>query len=356
MFETLNDRGLKASQADILKNYFFSRAGGSRLSEVQIAWNATSSSIEAIYDDEDDRLVLYLRHFWITTHGPTKDRELAASMKKEINNETKTLQFVFDVRDATDDYLAVWLHSSGKWAQGYKSSSRKSIQALAEHLKVEQIRPLLFAVARKFDPVEADKALRLFVSWSVRFLVFGGRGGLLDRQYSLRAQDVGTGKITKARDLREAMKDYVPTDREFEEAFATARVSRPYLARYYLRAMDRTLKDDPEPEFVHNEDESEINLEHVLPLASSKNWLVDEGDALTARKLLGNMVLLSASKNMKLGNLSFEDKKAIYAESSYLITQQVATYPKWTIDDIRHRQAGLARIAVKTWPLTLAEK
>lgn len=27
IFETLNDRGLKASQADILKNYFFSRAG-----------------------------------------------------------------------------------------------------------------------------------------------------------------------------------------------------------------------------------------------------------------------------------------------------------------------------------------
>ena len=82
----------------------------------------------------------------------------------------------------------------------------------------------MFAVARSFDPIETDKAFRLFVSWSVRFLIYGGRGGMLDTQYSLRAQDVGTNRITTARELRDAMKEYVPVDAEFEEAFATARV------------------------------------------------------------------------------------------------------------------------------------
>jgi len=55
------------------------------------------------------------------------------------------------------------------------------------HLRVQQIRPLMFAVSRHFSNTEADKAFRLFVSWSVRFLIYGGRGGMLDTQYSLRA-------------------------------------------------------------------------------------------------------------------------------------------------------------------------
>ncbi len=50
--------------------------------------------IETLGEDDDDRVVLYLRHFWVTAHGPTKERELAAAIKREISNETKTLQFV----------------------------------------------------------------------------------------------------------------------------------------------------------------------------------------------------------------------------------------------------------------------
>jgi hypothetical protein len=33
------------------------------------------------------------------------------------------------------------------------------------------------------------------VYWSVRFLIVGGRGGLLDRNYSLRAQEVSKQTI-----------------------------------------------------------------------------------------------------------------------------------------------------------------
>jgi hypothetical protein len=92
IFETLNDRGLRASQADILKNYFFSKSGN-RLAEAQMMWNSITTAIEALGDDENERLVTYLRHYWVTTHGPTKDRELAAKIKVEITGETKTLQF-----------------------------------------------------------------------------------------------------------------------------------------------------------------------------------------------------------------------------------------------------------------------
>ena len=162
--------------------------------------------------------------------SPTKERELAKAIRTEITGETKTLTFLAAASTAVEAYVALWSSKHTFWTR-HRASTRHSVDTIANHLRVEQIRPLMFAVALEFDPVEAEKAFRLFVSWSVRFLIYGGRGGMLDEQYSRRAQEVGTGRITKARELRDAMERYVPSDAEFEAAFATARVSRAHLAR-----------------------------------------------------------------------------------------------------------------------------
>ena len=117
-------------------------------------------------------------------------------------------------------------------------------------------------------------------------------------------------------------------------------MSRPHLARYYLRALDKTLKRDPAPEYVANEDEREINLEHVMPLQPSAEWDIDEEAGQIAQRLLGNMVLLKASENSSLGNKSFDEKKKVYKESAYAITNPVAKYKHWTLDEIRQRQGN----------------
>jgi hypothetical protein len=364
MFETLNDRGLKASQADILKNYFLSRISQSRLTEAQMMWNTISNTVYALEldkesdDDSDndrasDRLVTYIRHLWITTHGPTKERELAAQIRLDVNNEVRTFQYLSDGSEGVQDYAALWSPNHPKWAR-YKPTAKQHIETMAEYLKVRQIRPLMFAVARHFDIVEADKAFKLFVSWSVRFLIFGGRGGMLDMQYSLRAREVGIGQISTARELREAMKAYVPTDREFETAFASARVSRGYLARYYLRALENTAKQLSQPEYVANDSVADISLEHIMPLKAGEEWDVDDDLAEATQKFLGNMVLLKVSQNRDLGNMSFDEKKSVYNRSGYDLTREVAQYERWTPDEIKERQARLAELAVKTWSLDLS--
>lgn len=353
MFETLNDRGLRASQADILKNYFLSRSTH-KIKESWALWNSITGNIETLDEDDSERLVSYLRHLWITTHGQTRARELAEEIKREITSESKTLAFLADAAEGVRDYVALWSSRHPKWTT-YAPSVRRSVETLADHLQVEQIRPLLFAVARHFDPVEAEKAFRLFVSWSVRFLIYGGRGGMLDQQYSLRAQDVGIRKIAKARELRAAMTRYVPTDAAFEEAFATARVSRPRLARYYLRAIEKAHAGGGHPEYVANEEASEINLEHVLPLTPSEEWGVGNDEAKAAQRMLGNMVLLPVDQNRDLGNKSFLEKREVYAKSAYYITKQVSEYTEWDLEQIRKHQAELAKIALKTWPLTFGD-
>ncbi|MDR6127391.1 DUF262 domain-containing protein [Sphingomonas sp. SORGH_AS_0438] len=171
MFETLNDRGLKAGAADILKNYFFSRSGN-RLKEAQDFWNYITTSIEALGDEEDDRLVTFLRHFWVVKNGPTKERELARKIKSDIVGETKALSFLEEASRSVDAYVALWSSQHPFWSD-HRTATRGAVDTIANQLKVEQIRPLLFAVALHFEPREAEKAFKMFVSWSVRFLVFG---------------------------------------------------------------------------------------------------------------------------------------------------------------------------------------
>ena len=210
----------------------------------------------------------------------------------------------------------------------------------------------MFAVSRYFSVKEAKNAFRLLVFWSVRFLVVGGRGGLLDRNYAVWANEITTGTIKTAAKLKSALSDILPTDGLFEAAFADARISQGFLARYLLRALQLKDQNNSEPENVPNDEEQFINLEHILPDNPNGNWKhIDPETAVALHKRFGNMVLLQATANTLIGNSSFAEKKKVFKESSYSLTRAVAKYDQWGAKEIKDRQAKLAKLAVETWPL-----
>lgn len=346
MFETLNDRGLRASQADLLKNYFFSRVQN-RLDEAQTKWSSISGAIESIGDNSD--LVTYIRHYWICRNGPTKEKDLADSIRQAVSGETNTMNFLVELENRVRDYVALFNPSSKKWF-AYTDYCRDYVRVFIDDLRVEQVRPLLFAIATYLIPPEAEKALLQLVSWSVRFLIVGGRGGNLDRIYSLCAQDIGTGKVQTAKQLTNQMREHIPQDVPFEEAFKTASVSRNWLARYYLRCLDLTLSKESEPERIANRNKEVVNLEHILTYPPGPDWNIGEDVAKAHYRRLGNLVLLQATKNVEADRDGFADKKKIYAKSKLPITKQAAEYENWTIDEINDRQKKMAKLAVKAWP------
>ena len=150
IFETLNDRGLRAGQADLLKNFFFSQASQSRVTEAQNLWNNIGAVLETLGDDESDLLVTYIRHLWITENGPTKERVLAERVKQKIGGSEAAFDFLSTASNSCDDYVALWSHDHPKW-ENYLPETKKHVETIHRHLQVEQIRPLLFAVARSFQ-------------------------------------------------------------------------------------------------------------------------------------------------------------------------------------------------------------
>ena len=349
MFETLNDRGLRASEADLLKNYLLSKAGA-RMDEARQRWARMLGVLESI--SSQDITVTYLRHLLITQAGPTKERDIYQRVETKVSGPSQALAFATTLAESAQTYAALFQADNPKW-NDYDDSVRRDLETMLE-LGVEQIRPLMFAVALKFSPAELQSAFRLFVSWSVRFLIVGGRGGLLDRNYSVVAEKVGTGQITTAKALAAAMADALPPDAEFRDSFTVARVSQTRLARYYLRALEAEKRRSAGSEVEPVKDKLVLNLEHILPETPGNNWpdvATDVAEAFYRR--LGNMVLLHAKKNSRIGNSSFSDKQHVLAESPLLLTCEVANENSWGKTEIERRQVRLADLAVRAWPLTV---
>lgn len=350
MFETLNDRGLRASQTDILKNFLFGKAQD-RLHEIQMKWSSMVAAIETIGDE--DLLLTYLRHHWTLAHGYTAERELAALVKEEVASKQQAVTLVVNLDELASDYTGLLnpLDYIG-WPAADKQT-RAYVYVITKILAVEQILPLLLAVLKRFEPTHAKIAMKMFLNWSVRFMVAGsGGGGPLDRAYGALAKEVMDGGIKSAGQLRDRVRPGVlRTDDEFKKAFSKARVTKTTLARYYLRSLELHREGNADANLGGTLDESySANVEHIMPQRESQDWPLDEQLAQQFRKRLGNMVLLNPDDNTKIGGKGFIEKRVIYAKSPLLLTQEVGSFPQWGPSEIDQWQETLANLAVKIWP------
>jgi hypothetical protein len=347
IFETLNDRGLDLAISDLLKNYLF-HLTGDRLPEAEQRWITMLGTLEAVADEAI--VVAYIRHFWASKHGLTRERDLYDEIQKKITSKQGAVDFAIELSDSARLYAAILNTENELWDR-YGTTARGHMATL-NMMGMIQIRPLLLAVFQKFSDEEVKKTLRLLVAWAVRFLIVGGvGGGTLEKQYSERAKEVNEGRILTARNLFQAMQGIVPADNQFESDFAVATVSKSYLARYYLQCLERQAGGVPDPELVPNTNEEQVNLEHVLPRVPSEAWSsIDSETAKALCKRLGNMALLRARVNLEGGNDGFAQKKLIYAASDFRLTKVISECAAWGPAEVERRQKDLARLATFTWP------
>jgi hypothetical protein len=160
-------------------------------------------------------------------------------------------------------------------------------------------------------------------------------------------------KVTNATGLRNELAKQVPGNAEFEDEFRNARVSKDYLARYYLRQLERRVNPDLGG-LVVSDSTADISLEHVLPENKTTDWNAfdDEMHASYVNRM-GNLCLLAEDDNASLGSGSFAAKRKAYRTSSLALTKDIATNKAWTRKEIEDRSAKLASLAVKTWPLSV---
>ena len=347
MFETLNDRGLRVSQSDLVKNYLFSEARN-RPTEAQDRWSSMNGTLEIL--DDDGSTMDFVRHFLISMFGPVRERDVLQMVRDHVVGSSAAIEFLDVLKSAADDYVALQVPTHERWS-GNNIGMRPVIDRLLL-LRVTPLRPLLLAVLRNFNDSEIKVALRRFVSWSVRWLAVGGaRSGTVENAIGTSAQQVTAKEICTADSLNEALKHVLPNDTRFQTGFRNLSVINRRIARYYLRCLEMVHLNDGEPEWVPNEDTA-ITLEHILPRETGENWpSIEPAIHATYYKRLGNMALLSGSLNGAISNNSFASKAPVLAGSSYELTTQVSAETTWGPSEIEARQNHLAELAIQAWPL-----
>lgn len=188
MFETLNDRGLRISQADLVKNYLFGQAGN-RISEAQAKWSSMLRSLETV--DKEDTAIDYLRLLSTIMNGLTRERQVFERIRAKTNSPLKAISFLETVDEFSSDYVAMLTPDHWKW-DSYSPDIRNSITTL-NLFGVTQIRHLMLAVAHHFNKKETERSFRLFVDWIVRLFIAGsGRIGRVESIYATLAHSIHT--------------------------------------------------------------------------------------------------------------------------------------------------------------------
>jgi hypothetical protein len=107
MFETLNDRGLKASQADLIKNCLLSFCSADRIREGQQKWAQMVGVLESL--GQAEITVTYLHHVLILKTGPTKEREIFSKVRGLVNSESRAMEFLEELADGVNALVALAL-------------------------------------------------------------------------------------------------------------------------------------------------------------------------------------------------------------------------------------------------------
>ncbi len=348
MFETLNDRGLRTSQADLVKNYLFGQAG-QRLTEVQQKWTRMRAALETL--EEEDITVTFLRHALTAIRGFLREEQVYDAVQGAAKGPQTSVELLAKLEALANTYVAIFNPEHEKW-NGYPDSMRRAIQTL-NLLSIRPMRPLMLATAYQFAPKEASDAFRMFISWGVRLLISSStRTGSVEEAIAGAANLVFAKNIATASALKKRLANVVPSDEQFRKIFEVATVSKATLARYYLRSLEMAAKNEATPWFIPNDDKQAINLEHILPEKTYDNWPeFDDEKARVYVKRIGNLALLLAKTNSDLKSAAFKTKQKAYQDSPYELTRQLSTVSKWDESQIAVRQKVLADLALRAWPL-----
>lgn len=350
VFETLNDRGLELTIADLTKNYLFGTAK-KRIQEVKESWTRMVATLQASTESEVTKV--YIHHLWSSKYGVTREREMFKAIRDKITSASEAAEFSADLANKAEKYTATRSSSAGFWVP-YPPTTKTHVNIL-NHLKVTQIRVLMLAIMDEFAQPEIEKVLPYCVCWSVRFSVAGGSPGNVETLYATTAMKIRAKTIKNANELISAITPAVPNDPQFKAAFAVEDGSptSKAITRYYLQCLQKVANDETDPH-LGEDNEQTGSLEHILPLNRVQtDWTFTDSDAERLVWRLGNLALLDKQNNSKVANKPYSEKLRIYKASPHSLTSEIETAygSTWCEASIAKRQEKLAELALIAWPL-----
>jgi len=166
-------------------------------------------------------------------------------------------------------------------------------------------------------------------------------------------------------EVTETYRQYSPPDERFREDFATTSFSTGLVerARYCLEQFEMNRQGDQVELLVGGGDL--VHVEHIIPqkIKTKKakeqfgDWTSYLGPNSEVRhpkyvSRIGNLSLFSGTLNIGASNNPYERKKPAYLRSAIKITNTLpAEYPQFRFDEVERRSEEFAKLAVTLWPI-----
>lgn len=346
IFETINDRGLELSVADLFKNYLIRKAKSEEdRQEIISMWKVVSTLL-------DDKLRAFLRHYWVSKKGEITERKLFGELTKHIETDKIDVKnFVKEIKDEATNYNSIYNPEDGSW------QDKEITNLILEFniLSAKQCLPLLMSGLKMFDEKEFKNLLKSITNFTFRYsTICNKHNNILEAKYSDTAIQIRNGGIKDTQQAMKNLKSIYPEDDEFIKSFSNKSADGK-LARYILTKIEEKNAKYP----AEKPNYKTCNLEHILPQSPDKEWKkyfkekkVEDEEIEEITYKIGNLTLLDVDMNRQAKNLFFTKKRDQYYKKSILwLNEPIKSIKEWNKKVIESRQEALAKLANKIWEI-----
>ncbi|MBF7058034.1 DUF262 domain-containing protein [Weissella confusa] len=351
MFETLNNTGKTLESYYVLKNDLVSKLGESVVRE---KWNKLDdllgdldcrtflSTVATLFAGKIDKQNV-LESIYTSYEGGISIGlldallEIAVAYDKAINSNQMEISNVIE----RDEY-------------------NYTIDSLRDVFGLKQQTPMLTAmILSNYSTSDEIAVLKKVKSLAVRLLFFKeGRANSFENPLAEMAHAVYEDKIPVKEIFNKLQEGGLNIS---DDSLRSVIVDREITTPSARKKAKFVFKELYNQELAKNQSETmlpnnlqKIHYEHILPEKpkSGSEWMKDFPDDTTREhltKTLGNATLLIGSKNEKLGNKEFSDKREIYKTSSLIENRRLAENKRWTAKEIKKRSVLLAEQFVKLY-------
>ena len=329
LFTVLNDRGLDLSPTDIIKAYLLQTLDESK----RDGFIEVYKQIETIAKGINESLVSIFTLYLYYLKGANPKRALQDELKEQFKNQDSQT-IILDIKKFTYNILEI----NGK-------SKDKDISML-KHLPQTNYWKSILATAKQIEYSNYEKLKSLITKYYYQSWIAGGTANRIKQtSFNILKKVKSNASIDDIKNIiSENLKKY-PAYLDFlsNENVYWFKWHKPVLLsiEYYQQ-------DDREYIPISND----LHTEHILPKEWQKkdlNWK-DNFSPETASKIinsLGNLTLLSGTKNIMASNNDYNKKREIYkgnggkgfdGKTSFEITKRILDdYEIWNEENIKHR-------------------
>lgn len=361
IFESLNNTGLKLSQADLLRNYLFMRlpTRGEHIYEtywLPLQDSLSNDELEQLMwlqlvldgDDRVRRQDLYAAQQQRFERGEVSEAEIEAYIR-ELYRRGALFRRLLHPEEEANEAVRAHLHRLDTW------QAQVTYPALMLLLDRRE--------RGELDSTDTARAMAYVESFLVRRMMCRVPTNNLNRIFQAVPGQLplDVAVADGLHQLLSAENRFWPDDDELREKVRTApfyKFGRGHQRKMVLQRLEESY-EHPEPvDFAT----AQLTIEHVMPQSPGDEWLrmlsEDVVDGESAKDLhsrlqhtLGNLTLTAV--NAELSNHPFERKQGLLQGSHLEMNRCIATTERWGADEIRARADELADRAIALWPAPL---